>query len=389
MVHKSGSTDFAVLSGDASYGSGNKYYFRNSFSMDTFNHFGRKASSGDNGGPFLLVKSGWSSVDPFQFLIGGQVNQQAPVGDFGASGYSPAVERSDSEMISKGTTAISRTLPTNPSWNAAQFLGELREGLPRLFGGDALKKRSLKALNAGNEYLNVEFGWKPLVSDIQGFAHTVRHAHHYMAAYERGSDRKIKRRYLYPGTRSVSSWSGDGYQIIFSGAHQQPGTASISTFSLEEDWFEGAFRYHVPMSSEQKNKLGESYDYAKKIFGLRMTPELVWNLEPWTWMADWFANTGDILRNISNLGQDGLLMQYGYMMSHSRREVTRSHTFASGFSHVFDVSSSSTAFSDIKKRLPANPFGFGSQLDSLTAKQIAIMAALGLSKGGRPWNEQK
>lgn len=367
------------------------YNLYETYELETFNHRNFKSSYDDNGGPFFLRKDGWTNVTPLNSQWGGAFGQIAPI--YNVYEDSPSLNvKSDSTLKGLGTTAIARTLPTNPSFNAAQAIGELREGIPSMIGANALKKRSLRALNAGDEYLNVEFGWKPLISDIKKFCHAVKHSEKIVSSYKEDSGKSIPRRYVYPAVESSTSWTGSGYSLYFTGAFQVPGTGSASMVSKETTWFEGRFRYHLPVPDSTMGKLKEHAALANKVLGLRLTPELVWNLTPWSWMADWYGNTGDVLRNISALGQDGLVMQYGYIMSSQRKEVTRSHYLQGSPSNPWsttDQYSCTTHFAEFKKRLPATPFGFNVDLNALTNKQIAIVAALGLSKGGKPWNEQK
>jgi hypothetical protein len=109
------------------------------------------------------------------------------------------------------------------------------------------------------------------------------------------------------------------------------------------------------------------------LLGVKVTPETVWNIAPWSWAADWFANTGDIMTNISNLGKDGLVMQYGYSMM---ERVLRSESKAR-FDGILTKRTQETVH---KRRMPATPYGFGVNLSTLSPKQVAIIAALGLSR---------
>jgi hypothetical protein len=381
-MRKAGTTKSFDLSYTV-WGSRHDYFLWNSYDLTTFNHPGWKQSSGDAGGPFILYKGGWRGVSPVYWPWGGAQGPHAPVGDAFGSISDPG-ETSDLTLYSQGTTAIARCLPTNPSFNAAQAIGELREGLPKLVLSGLFKQKVKRAVNAGDEYLNVEFGWKPLMSDFRKALHAIKNSDQIIASYKRGSDKKIKRRYDYPSTNTTTSASGAGEGIFLSGGYQSWGRADILNSVKSETWFEGCFRYHVPVPDTTMGAIREHAALANKVLGLRLTPELVWNLTPWSWMADWFGNTGDVLRNISALGHDGLVMQYGYIMSKSDNYRTRTM-----YDGNLGQASQSTEYYRRLKRLPATPFGFGVDLNALSAKQIAIVAALGLSKGGRPWNEQK
>jgi hypothetical protein len=68
-------------------------------------------------------------------------------------------------------------------------------------------------------------------------------------------------------------------------------------------------------------------------------------------------------------------------MNHKRHEMNWDMTFddQSQFPPRYTKASRSKSI-EIKQRIHAHPYGFGVQSASLSARQIAIMAALGLSK---------
>jgi hypothetical protein len=118
-----------------------------------------------------------------------------------------------------------------------------------------------------------------------------------------------------------------------------------------------------------------------KLFGTRVTPELFWELTPWSWAVDWVTNLGDVIHNVSAFSRDGLVMPYGYMMA----TITIKDTYTlSGFQ--FNTGPPQTMFqsftSTSKQRIRATPFGFGLDLGGFTNRQWAIIGALGLSRTG-------
>jgi len=245
------------------------------------------------------------------------------------------------------------------------------DGLPAATGSTLLRERALHARNAGKEFLNFEFGWLPLLSDVRGFAHAVKNSGAILSQYRKGSDKKIRTR--YDAGRFEQS------QVLTGGIISSPVDANTIMsgtcveYQRRRSWFSGAFRYHIPTSDTQLGKFDEWMSMSDHLLGWKVTPETLWNIAPWSWAADWFTNTGDIMSNISNLGKDGLVMQYGYSMAENIHE-TRAWAMY-GPNQV-----SRTVRKHYKRRLPATPYGFGVNLDSLSAKQIAIIGALGLSK---------
>jgi len=121
-------------------------------------------------------------------------------------------------------------------------------------------------------------------------------------------------------------------------------------------------------------------DKARKILGLEITPEVLWELVPWSWAIDWFANVGDLVKNVHNLSSDGLVMRYGYIMEHSMVRDTYIHVGPTGFKDPKVVCEPYTFVTETKLRRRATPFGFGLDLSSLTGQQKSILAALGMSR---------
>lgn len=283
--------------------------------------------------------------------------------------------KSDNDLIVAGTTSIARSSPTNPSSGLSQFLGELRnDGMPSLPSVQTIKERTVRAKSAGGEYLNVEFGWKPLISDLKKLAYSVKHSHKIVSQYVKGSDSTIRRAYSSPST-SFSNMAS--CSIGFTpGTKVLNATGSGYLFESEdnESWFRGAFKYHIPGGDDLHSKFSRYSSEANKLLGTRLTPETVYNLAPWTWAADWFSNTGDVIHNISMLGHDGLVLLYGYQSS---RQVRTSELVCTS------IPCSKRVVSKTQRRVGATPYGFGTNLATLSASQEAVLVALGLSHGSR------
>jgi hypothetical protein len=120
---------------------------------------------------------------------------------------------------------------------------------------------------------------------------------------------------------------------------------------------------------------------AKKLLGLSLTPDTVWNLTPWSWMVDWVSNAGDVVSNISDALFDGLVLRYGYMMEHTLTSDEYFFVGPTGFQPTNGPRPSSiTLHHEVKKRVKATPYGFGLTWTSFTTRQLAILAALGITR---------
>lgn len=297
------------------------------------------------------------------------------------SSFSPYVDTPDAEMNALGTTAIARVLPTNPLVGLTTTLGEIRrEGIPSVMGAQSLRARALRAREAGSEYLNVEFGWRPLVSEVLALADAIINSDEVMRQYERDSGKWIRREYTWDPsiTKTETVETGKYPEPVFQLAYwNSSGTLTTTTTTKVERWFSGAFTYHLAPQGSLKRK----EQLAAKRFGLRITPEVLWNLAPWTWAADWVSNMGDVIHNVSAFANDGLAMPYGYMMK--RKTISIEYDLKGARMKYLNkpADCNQRLVTIVKKRTVATPFGFGLDPINFTNRQWAILVALGLSRG--------
>nr|QDH87715.1 MAG: hypothetical protein H2RhizoLitter491905_000003 [Leviviridae sp.] len=288
-------------------------------------------------------------------------------------------------LNSAGATAIARCKPTSPHFSLAQSLGELREGAPSIPGVRSWENRTRPLLgSAGDEYLNIQFGWLPLISDARKFYESATQSDRILSEYRRNANRKIRRGYDFPVTTTTRQGSGSIQLTPSVFGLFAPGT--ISETVTTRRWFRGAFRYYLPSSDSFQDKVRRKAQEANQLFGVIPTPEVFWELTPWSWAIDWFTNVGDVMSNVSSFATDGLVLQYGYIMEH--RVVRGDMVVTVPSSQVREYGLDRSVFTrsyvyEYKVRYPANPYGFGIDDSTLTKRQLSILGALGLSKGTR------
>lgn len=314
----------------------------------------------------------------------------------------PNIESSDAALNALGATAIARCKPTSSAASLSVALGELfNEGLPRVVGHSLWETRLKDIRKSGDEYLNVQFGWLPLVDDVKSVATAVSNSEKIMRQYERDAGRVVRRRYEFPLIRETSSPVLVRAQThpFFPGVSASPGglssamlrawgatSTSLSTIPMYSEtskeirrWFSGAFTYYLPRGYNSRNKVAKAAEWMDKVLGIELTPETLWNLTPWSWAADWVGNIGDVLSNVSDYSTDGLVLRYGYMMEHSISKITYILPNVA-FKGRPPVTITQTHVREVKKRVAASPFGFGLTFDSFSTKQKAILAALGITR---------
>jgi len=307
--------------------------------------------------------------------------------NFNEGDFPDAVYSSDNTLDALGTKAIALVEPTNPNFNAATFLGELRQGIPHMVGTGLLKSKVKRYRELGGEYLNVQFGWVPFKSDINKVRDSITRSHDILSQYEKASGSNIHRRFDFPVSDSGLQVTDRGTAYpspllptaLYATGHG-PGKLQYYESTSKRQWFSGCFTYHLNMGNSSRDRLIRAYQEAQKLYGVTLTPEMLWNLTPWSWMADWFGQTGDIIHNLTAQAFSGLVMRYGYMMEETI--TTRTWTLediwytSEPYPHTF-----TQTFRTIRKsRRAATPYGFGLNWDGFSPYQLSILAALGIAR---------
>jgi len=383
------------------------------------------SSKYDRGHPFSTIKieRDLSTIGKLQSLDG-KTSYYGPIGlfypgcglntsfDGSVSNASPTIVPSSSFPSideSKGTYAIKKTIPTLPVAGAAMFLGELHEGLPRLIGHSALFRERANAFRGlGSEYLNVQFGWKPFVKDIKDFAKAFRNAGRILQQYRRDSGKTVHRHWKFmpieetkvypeyqfgygsnPANFVIKLPCDNSYHGSFTSTeinslmmYGRSASAHASSVCKQTYKFSGAYSYLLSEDDSFFGRMERYVQLANRLVGVRITPDVLWELTPWSWLLDWEVNIGINITNMTALGHDNLVLRWGYLM---RTTHFNHYTSTSKFtSHGgFDQSIHSTWRITKKERVRSSPFGFAQNPDSFTNSQWAILGALGMTKSPR------
>lgn len=342
------------------------------------------------GGPLLLYRRSWELRDSPVVHIYGRWNSTrhewydgnllpTTPGSFTQVDVSPS---SDITLFGMGGTAISRCRPQWSDFNGAVALGELREGLPRVVGS-AFRKKGLSPKAGSEEYLNYEFGLKPLIRDINDAVSAFEQADRLWSQVKRDAGRRIRRRYVFPTstsiTRSRSAAKLSLYPALTSYFYDSYGYRYTTKTDEKRTWFSGAFKYHLPGGGSRWDRFRREAERWRICYGIDMSLQTLWNLTPWTWLADWFVDFQPLMGWLSTAHEDGMAMQYGYLMEHtvSVHEVTQPGV---KLKTTGSYEPTLTQIRECKRRVGASPFGFGSTWDDFSPRQLAILTALGVSR---------
>lgn len=350
----------------------------------------RKTGNYDGGGPFYTsrvsydvspgyVRNAWinestrkySYTGPFYPVLNLTSEECSKLGV--PSTFSKTFDTFDqSAMSGDGTTAISLCNPVNPASNLGTALAEFRrEGLPSLPGISTWRNRTLRARSAGDEYLNYEFGWAPLVDEVTNVRDAARNSRDIMNHYHRGEGSNTRRRFDFSSDHSTVAFKTTQLPLGAEAYWESAGGTPSKVLTLTKErkrWFEGCFTYGLPSSTDSWGKLVGIGSQADELFGIALTPDVLWELTPWSWAVDWFSNAGDVVNNVTNFGLAGLVMRYGYMMEETSSIISieyspfKYRTSKSNGEILSKGVSSGTCSGKIekvtKRRVPASPFGF-------------------------------
>lgn len=326
-----------------------------------------------------------------------------------------------------GTEGVRRTYPTRPEAGVAAALGELRQEVPHLpgilfntvFHRAVSPRRNLRATGGqvgrtvlpykpggsrrdrpfkgsgealGDEYLNYQFGLMPTANDIERVARAVLKSSKAARQMQRDSGRAVRRRANLYDTQTSVSKADEVLSLAIGSVGGSPTPAGyLATYSpavsvvdtvRQRAWFSGAYEYHLAEGHSLLQRMDHCEQLANRLLGTRITPDVIWQLTPWSWFADWFSDAGSFMENVTALSNDDLVMKYGYVMheTHAQRAWTSRRPLRSASGTV--VANELVLTHDIirKSRTRATPYGFGVDVSGLSPRRWAILGALGLTR---------
>jgi hypothetical protein len=246
----------------------------------------------------------------------------------------------------------------------------------------------------GSDYLNITFGWTPLIHEYANLI-KVGMALERVVYYE--SFRRKRNRDgpsasgSYPNTlfivnneRPYGKYTlQTGVAPSGSGFNQQWG--QDAGWQAREDYhFTSKYTGLAKASRRAESFSDQAQDILKRL-GLVDDPTLLWDLTPYSWLVDWFTTMGESISNAQTYSPvtGKYNVDYAYLTTmhtfDAKGQLTRPLSIAAGSRMTFSRPSSILT-STTKWRERATPFGFGTQMGSLTASQFGILVALGLAQ---------
>lgn len=282
--------------------------------------------------------------------------------------------------------AIVNSSPGRPKVSLPNFVYELREA-PLLFRDAIRRARELARSAGGNttqdvlqyltnprkpaqDYLNWQFGWSPMINDIQGMLSIQEWLDH--------RQRQLKRYHRYGNLRT----GGDLGKLEC----KQSGRWNQGSYELDmvreytqRKWFSARWQVSDPVTFEQP--LVSEREMWRQSLNLNFDLSVVWNSLPWTWLTDWFGNVGNILTLNDN--QCGIKYDGHCIMTHTKSSELASvqksppHVSTSGRLHRVKEYRLREVFTSLPLLKP----NLG--LDYLGPGQLTTLGALNVTRNGR------
>jgi hypothetical protein len=309
-------------------------------------------------------------------------------------------ELNPDDLTNLGNRAYVKLRPKIEDVSLAQTIAELgsvqgmlkttSKGLSEIWSGlgGNIHKEMMAPKSVANHFLNHHFGWKPLVSDVQGTLNCILNFDDYLDHVRERNDRWLVRKYtedaiqseevVYRGnvhTNSCSPSLSPSEFLVPNSCFQ-----TVTRRKLTRVWYKGVFKYYRP-----------EFDYMKKMhpvmrrlrqqitaLGLNINPTVIYKVMPWTWCLDWFVNVGDYVTRVQDMASDSIMSKSFYLMRHNYvvYEYRKVFTFYDG--QTCDLRWYRTV--ETKRRGKADsPFHFTSPPGGLSQMQMALLAAVGLS----------
>lgn len=330
-------------------------------------------------------------------------------GDYDRSKFG-FIEPGWTDLEAYAQNAYAKAAPDPAVFSLSNFLGELPMGLPKF--GTALAHSSLlyksqlfKAV--GDDYLNLAFGWIPFLSDLTSAGTALAGATTALLG-PRGplhrsrredpasslSSNSLKDAFIRPTTWIDNSQptvqqfhkklgAGRGNVVLGNGNVSLYGDISHSTRIETERWFEGSYSF-IPKVGFNPDSYFERLEV---LMDPQITPSVLWELAPWSWLTDWFLKIGNSIAANEVASDNRIVSNYAYAMEKSVIErgaifskinATNSGKYAGPSAIVRRWTTTG------KRRIRANPYGFKPMTTTnLNPNQWTILAALGLTRASR------
>lgn len=315
------------------------------------------------------------------------------------SGHASATTLDSLDPETYAAELFNMARPAKPDFQAALALLELKDVPSTLAGSTRIIIKAcrekwkrlpytrggrLNMSNVAEWHLALQFGWAPLVKDYRTLHKGQSGLQEKVAQLLRDNGRPVRRKFVvdkYTTNDESVTVTGQGNTyaspILETTLYASAGTKMETVKVTRKVWCSGRFRYFLPegpRTVEWKKKL------LRRMYGFRITPSVMYNLFPWSWLVDYFTNLGSVMDNLSSGVEDRLICDYFYTMTEVTYRARVQVNFSTRQGSVVTPIVCYTEYEGVRKRRHAGGiFGIGLKPEDLSTNQVAILMALGMS----------
>jgi hypothetical protein len=342
-------------------------------------------------------------ADPFD---SGLITSEAALGSEAYDRLRPSLSQADSSVFLYELKDTARMLSTS----SAFFKGIYRRYAPRgeytrsyVTSGEwltnyynSLRSQGVfrRSKKGADHYLNHQFGWAPFIKDILKINEVYQNQRKYVDQITKDNGAWMKR------TRTISNVHTEHQDTQHSGyttglawrpefdsmtSDMLPGTYSrysseFRDISITTIWAAGSFTYYRPEFDKTLSDYESNWNEAMRLltlYGARINPYILWKVTPWTWLLDWFVGIGTIIDRAVSWSMDGVVSRYMYLMK--KTSMVRVHSASVNWNNGLQTFGWISNYETKQREVADNNFSFRLS-GSLSARQLAIITALGLSR---------
>ncbi len=247
-------------------------------------------------------------------------------------------------IAERGSRLVISALPNHRDMSLFRSLVELRD-LPRTLKSTleqlmSLGKGTERIFNrAGDSHLTVQFGWAPLVSDVQKV----------MDLLDTLPARinRLQSREFMPSTfhSTQSFWDENvpttALMIPYNPALEK--LISAGTLNSRRVQLRASVNCYLRLPDISPFPYSEKFKFTH-LYGLNPTVADIYALTPWTWLFDWFSGLGEYITCLIALNEEPSLINHGcvsakstlYLNSTSTHEMTGRRVVKRGTTTIVD-----------------------------------------------------
>lgn len=212
------------------------------------------------------------------------------------STYEPTLN----ELVTRG---IHLTSPNKSHVDLPVFIAELRD-IPKTYkflsemAAELHGRKTVGRIlqNAGNAHLTHQFGLEPFVRDmwrIMTFVNVTEARFRDIKAIQSSPRGKGRMRVVWRDKRSMGTFTQYASPL-----YSENNILEVSWFTSREKRFACRWTASPETFSWSDDEL--RFRANRIVFGFDTSMSNLWQAMPWTWLADWFGNTGDYLTKNRN-----------------------------------------------------------------------------------------